>query len=282
MFYMLAPDSTAIDVNQRTATFVKGVTIGTLAHEFQHLINASRRMHVNLTNVDEEVWLNEGLSHISEELLFNRVTGNTPGSGADINYVVPKFATWQAYAGANFGRYRLHLLAPDTSSAQRPNDQLSTRGAIWAFLRYAADRFVPAPGDQTPFFSALVNSTTSGSANLSAVLGTSVDSWFRDFAAAVYTANMGVGTVGTTHSMPSWNFRSVYGGLDYGPGAGYPLAVVNPTAGATIYPTTLALGGGAAYLRMGVAASTFAPVTITKSGGGALPSTFSAMVIRRK
>jgi hypothetical protein len=113
------------------------------------------------------------------------------------------------------------------------------------------------------------------------VLGSSVDTWFRDFAAAVYASNMGVGTVATTYSMPSWNYRSYFSSVNYGTGFAYPLVVQNPASGVA-YSPTLALGGGAAYLRMGVAASTFAPVTITKSGGGALPSTFSAMVIRRK
>ncbi|MEO8561431.1 MAG: hypothetical protein ABI601_05105 [bacterium] len=84
-----------------------------------------------------------------------------------------------------------------------------------------------------------------------------------NFAAAIYADN----TTGATsaYSNASWDFRSVYGGLNYGPGAGYPLVPVNPTSGVASSPT-LALGGGASYLRMGVAASIFAPVAITKAG----------------
>ena len=89
------------------------------------------------------------------------------------------------------------------------------------------------------------------------------------------------GGISSSYSHSSWNFRSVYGGLNYGGGAVYPLTVVNPSNGSPT-ASTLALGGGASYLRMGVAASTFAPVTVSKAGGGALPSTFSVMVIRRK
>ena len=47
---------------------MSSVTPGTLAHEYQHLINAGRRLYVNNANAFEDMWLNEGLSHIAEEL----------------------------------------------------------------------------------------------------------------------------------------------------------------------------------------------------------------------
>jgi hypothetical protein len=75
MFYMLVPDPTgAVNSNVRTVSFVRGSTVGTMAHELQHLINASRRIYENGTwsGLLEEVWLNEGLSHIAEELVFYR------------------------------------------------------------------------------------------------------------------------------------------------------------------------------------------------------------------
>ena len=48
MFYMLAPDSGGVvNGNVRTTGFVDSLTTGVLAHEFQHLINASRRIYIN-------------------------------------------------------------------------------------------------------------------------------------------------------------------------------------------------------------------------------------------
>lgn len=102
-----------------------------------------------------------------------------------------------------------------------------------------------------------------------------MDPWLRDFAAAICSDNIAAG-VPASYSSPSWNFRSVHAAL-----GGFGLTVQNPTSGAAT-SSTLALGGGASYIRMGVPAGTFAPVAVANSGGGALPSTLSVMVIRRK
>ncbi|HEV7387446.1 MAG TPA: Ig-like domain-containing protein, partial [Gemmatimonadaceae bacterium] len=77
MFYLLVPDPAGlVNQNQRSAAFVKSVTVSTLAHEFQHLINASRRLYVNTgTNTFEDSFLDEGLAHIAEELAFFRSSG---------------------------------------------------------------------------------------------------------------------------------------------------------------------------------------------------------------
>jgi hypothetical protein len=278
MFYMLAPDPTGVvNGNVRDVAMVKQATIGTLAHEFQHLINASRRIYVTPgASPNEAGWLNEGLAHIAEELLYYHVSGKSPRADLAYSNIASSQALVDAfnnYAIANYGRFSEHLFAPETDSPLQSDDDLGTRGSAWAFLRYAADR---RGGTEATFWTALVkDATLTGTANLTAALGTSVTPWLRDFAASVYADNIAVG-VPSIYSSQSWNFRSVYAGL-----GGFSLAVVNPTSGVA-YSPTLALGGGASYLRMGVAASTFAPVTITKAGGGALPSTFSAMVIRRK
>ncbi|MDQ3950350.1 MAG: Ig-like domain-containing protein, partial [Gemmatimonadota bacterium] len=80
MFYLFVPDTGGVvNGNKRRVGFVDSVTIGTLAHEYQHLINAGRRAYVNNAVADdEEVWLNEGLSHIAEELVFYRASGTAP------------------------------------------------------------------------------------------------------------------------------------------------------------------------------------------------------------
>jgi hypothetical protein len=279
MFYMLAPDPTGVvNGNVRLVSDVKKMTIGTLAHEFQHLINASRRLYITpgADTYGEEGWLNEGLAHIAEELLYYHVSGKSPRSDltlANIAATQTLVDAFNNYEGANYGRFKQHLIDPETDSPLQSDDDLGTRGSAWAFLRYAADR---RGGTEATFWTALVkDATLTGTANLTAALGTSVTPWLRDFAAAVYADNIS-GGVPAAYSSASWNFRSVYSGI-----GGFSLAVVNPSSGVA-YSPTLALGGGASYLRMGVAASTYAPVSITKAGGGALPSTFSAMVIRRK
>src|SRR5690606_30901546 len=72
LIYMMTPDpGGAIHRNVRPKRFVAERTPSVLGHELQHLVSASRRLRVVGTgDWNEEFWLNEGLSHIAEELLF--------------------------------------------------------------------------------------------------------------------------------------------------------------------------------------------------------------------
>jgi hypothetical protein len=112
--------------------------LGTLAHEYQHLINASRRMFVNTTATDfEETWLNEGLSHIAEELLFYRVSGLTPRTNISASTIRASQAYIDAfndYESDNFGRYREYLRRRRSSRPYSDNGFARDAGATWAFL----------------------------------------------------------------------------------------------------------------------------------------------------
>ncbi|HEX6038074.1 Ig-like domain-containing protein [Longimicrobium sp.] len=281
IFYMLVPDPTgAVNSNVRTVSYVRGNTVGTLAHEFQHLINASRRIYLNGTWSEdlEEVWLNEGLSHIAEELMFYRTSvglaprGNillaslTTGPSAS-----RRVAAFNTYANSNFGRLRSWLQRPDTAGAFKNNDALAVRGAIWAFLRYSADRLNAT--DATLWYN-LVNTQTTGQANLQAAMGVDPQVWLRDFTSAMY-ADDAVTGIGAAQQVTSWSFRSVFGGL-----GGFPLGTRTLSNGTGL---TLAYsrGGGSAYARFGVPMGGFASVTAL-SGGVAPTSPYSMIVIRTK
>jgi hypothetical protein len=104
----------------------------------------------------------------------------------------------------------------------------------------------------------------------------------RNFAVAMYTDDAVAGAA-ADYTVPSWNLRSLYDALDYDGDRladGYPLAVRNPADGVPDL-FTIAGGGGAAYLRMGVPAGGVASVTL-QSNGGAPPSTLMVSVVRRK
>src|SRR5205823_6243099 len=87
MFYVMVPDPTGVFADKRSKDDVLSNTIGTLAHEYQHLINAGRRLYVNNADAFESVWLNEGLSHIAEELLYYRVVGRAPRQNIGITQI---------------------------------------------------------------------------------------------------------------------------------------------------------------------------------------------------
>ncbi len=143
-FYALTPDPAGtINGNVRTTGFVDSVTTAVLAHELTHLINASRRLYVNQAADFEEKWLDEGLAHIAEELLYYRESGLTPRSNIDLPLSRTSTTTRTAYnldMSGNGSRYRSHLLTSAASSPYALDDSLATRGATWSFLRYAVDR----------------------------------------------------------------------------------------------------------------------------------------------
>jgi hypothetical protein len=257
MFYMLVPDPTGtVNNNVRSKASVLQGTVGVIAHEYQHLINAARRIYVNNANDFEEIWLNEGLSHIAEELLFYRSSGLQPRANIDATTLTasqPRVDAFNNYQIDNFGRYLKFLERPETNAPYAENDSLANRGAVWSFLRYAADRKATSDGT---IWKQLVDAQTSGMPNLTAVFGSPIMNWFRDWSISVYTDDKVATTA--TFQQPSWNFRTIYPRMGV---SGFPLKMRPLSNGAT---TTLSLnGGGSMYASFGVAAGGTAGVTWT-------------------
>ena len=251
MFYLLAADPNGeVNGNKRAKDQVRRSTQGTVAHELQHLINASRRLFVNnAVNTSEEVWLNEGLSHIAEELVFHAASGTGPRQNlgeSEIRASAQRVDAFNSYAISNFGRFRTFLEAPSGESPIEGDDDLETRGSAWHFLRYSADR---RAGNDRDLWFALGNSTTAGLTNYRAVFGVEPLDWLRDWTVSVY-ADDAVAGLEARFTVPSWNFRSLYP-LITSP-ARYPLKVDTLVNGATRNVSVQA--GSAAYLRFAVPA----------------------------
>jgi hypothetical protein len=278
MFYMLVPDPNgAINGNKRSKEFVARGTVGVIAHEFQHLINASRRIYVTDANSFEDTWLNEGLSHIAEELLFYRISGMSSREKIDLARLRSTSATLDAfnkYGIGNFGRLISFLRAPESTSPFAANDELATRGATWQFLRYAADRAGLSDGD---LWMRLVNSKQSGAENLRTALGVDMDEWYRDWAVANFVDDLGLSGLDTRYTSRSWNHRSVASALTTG--GSYPLLTRTLSDGV---PTYLTLNGGsAAYVRLAVPANKAASIT-ARNGTQPLPATVRLTLVRTK
>ena len=281
LFYLMVPDSAGVVTGQTfSKTFVTINTVSTTAHEFQHLINASRRLYVTPSAVTtEEAWLNEGLSHIAEELLFYRVSGLQPRQNVDSAMLVDP-AVRQAYTNYhrnNALRYSMYLQATTSYAPQGAtvyDDALQTRGAIWSFLRYAADRRASTDGD---FWYRLVNSTTSGMANLTQVLGVNPTGWMHDWA----ISNLGddwVAGIASAYTQPSWNTRSYFAGV----GIAFPLATSRlPVLADTSQRLLTLRGGGVAYLRFTVPSGQDALILVT-ANGQPLPTSMQLSVVRVK
>lgn len=280
MFYLMVPDrSRQVLEPAFEKERVRSGTLGVVAHEFQHLINASRRLYVNRAPVWEVTWLNEGLSHIAEELLFHRVSGLAPRMNEDGTRLTSESARRALidYQLSNIERYVQFLRSPHTASATGA-DVLATRGAIWNFLRFAADRY---GGSQHTLWNRLVNSRTSGFANLNEALGADALPWMNDWILSVYLDDAGLQT-SKRFDQPSWNFRALLprlGGLARDSNLGrFPLR----TLGFQDHRLTLDLpGGSAGYVHFGVAERQQAAIRIT-SGGLPGPAKLKVTVIRTR
>lgn len=276
MFYLLVPDPDGVvNSNKRAKTDVTRLNLTTIAHELQHLINASRRLVVNQTSATTEtVWLDEGLSHLAEELLYFRVSGYSTRSNLALTDVNGARATdFTTFASQNFSRFYSFITAPENNSPYAPNDSLATRGAIWNFLRFAAAR--QGPAGEAAFLRSLVNTAATGVTNLQQVLaGGAFADYLRDWSISLiaddYPATTTT-TLSTQYVNPAWNFRSIYPGLRLAGGTAlgvYPIATRSLVSGV---PQRIPLAGGASsYIRFSVPAGQKALISL--SSNGALPA----------
>lgn len=275
IFYMLAADPNGVvNGNARSVTMVRTSTVGTVGHEFQHLINASRRLYVTRTDdFDEDVWLNEGLSHIAEELLFYHRAGLSPRMNLGPSNLAagPAALAFDQFGEQNYRRYQEYRRNPETRTPYNDDDGLADRGAVWAFLRYLADR---RNGSDQQLWMSLVNNDAVGLANLREVLGQDPIPFFRDFAVSVYTDDVVTG-VPAIFTQPSWNQRALGQAAPYG----HPLKV-RQLAGISVQSIALT-AGGAAYLRAAVAPGGRASVTV-RSNGPLLDEDVWVTVVRTK
>ena len=280
MFYLLTPDPEAVFSDARAKADVQRTTLATIAHEYQHLINASRRMYVTeATQVNEEVWLNEGLSHIAEELVFYRASGRAPRQNIDGSQLALGTTTrelFDQYLLGNFRRYRQYVLTPEATSPFAGDAQLTTRGASWSFLRYLADRRGATDGD---LWHRLVNSNLVGTPNLDAALagsGLTATSTLADWSVALLTDD---GAAATTASFQqsSWNYPSVMPST--GISVNYPLQT-RQLADAMAANVVLQAGGNA-YLRFGVPQGRDALLQVTATGN-AIPPGIRLILVRTR
>jgi hypothetical protein len=280
MFYLLVPDPNGtVNSNRRTKDEVTLLNITTIAHELQHLINASRRLYVNTGAApNEQTWLDEGLSHVAEELLYLRIGNFTTRQNlalSDVGGSTVRSEQFRNYASQNFSRFYNFLIAPEVNSPYAPNDSLATRGAIWNFLRFAAGR--QGASGESVFLRALVNSTTTGVNNLQGVLsGGQFADYLRDWTIALIADDHTASTtaaLGVPFTNPTWNFRSIYPGLRFSGGAAlgvYPIATRSLVSNV---PQRITLAGGtSSYVRFSVPGSQRALITLRSNGAAPAPT----------
>jgi hypothetical protein len=270
MLYLLVPDPNGVvNGNKRTKEEITLLNLGTLAHELQHLINSSRRLYVTPNAVaSEETWLDEGLSHIAEEMLYFRIAGFTSRQNVTLQDVIRNAGAFTNYASQNFSRFYSFLVNPEGNSPYAPNDSLATRGAAWNFLRFVAGR--QGAAGEASFFRSLVNSTTTGFANLNNATGGQIGDYLRDWAVSNIADDYSAATtaaLGPTYQLPAWNFRSIYPGLRFSGGQALGIYPINARALRANAPQRVILAGGtSSYVRFGIPAGRSALLSFSTNG----------------
>jgi len=210
IFYALAPDPNGtINNNVRTTATVKQGTRGTLAHEFQHMINGAERFRNPATDDFEATWLDEGLAHFAEDLngrVLKGLNDNGNYTDADLRVNINDYA---AFFFQNFARFRFYLANPGVLSptSAMADTSLAVRGAAWALVRYTADHYAPG-GDVKAFIRSLVPGPDTGVVNLTNHAGNvSFNDLISGWMIANYADDIGVPNLQTKYTYKTYNMR---------------------------------------------------------------------------
>ncbi|HEY3113499.1 MAG TPA: hypothetical protein VGJ62_07440, partial [Gemmatimonadaceae bacterium] len=200
IFYLLSPDPTGRFGNIRSTSSVRQGTRGTIAHEFQHMINAGKRYEAVCppTCSFEATWLDEALAHFAEDavgrvqrrftdlqtLTFNDLLPcNTPCSQAN---------DFNAFFFQNLARLTYWMVHPDQFSpmSKMADTSLATRGAAWAIVRYAADNY--SNGLPRAFTRALAAGPDTGVKNFTAAAKAPIDTLVKGWLVSMYADHLGI------------------------------------------------------------------------------------------
>lgn len=265
IFYLIVPDPDAKFSDVRTSADVRENTRGTIAHEFQHMINLGVRIRENAP--DEDTWLNEGLSHFAEEIVGRAENNFQPFQELAITDVVdqPDQKDFNAFFGQNLVRFSKWLSSPGKlgATSEHADTSLAVRGAAWALLRWSADQY--ANNNLPAFTRALVSGPEAGVANLTRRAGVPFDSLMAGWMVANFVDNGGVPGISTRYSYRSWNVRNVEAAVNKGV---YPLVATQILAGKSATGTAPSAGGS--YYILGTSASDRTIIGELDTAGGAV------------
>lgn len=235
MFYLVMPDPTGEFTVAADAGLTKEDVLtfanGTIAHEFQHLINAQTGMGGAFN-----VWLNEGLSHLAEEVVGHAATGVIPGSEltlSDYDAITGGIDAFNTYQIGNWFNLAQYLVAPsDTAGLVMASDPFGPatfrlRGTSWSFLRYLLDRFESGLTESSRTRALIQNGASDSRDAIAAVFGVPFESLVADWATMLAVEDRTDVSPRTELQLSSYRLREMYAELGLRsstfPPGGYPL-----------------------------------------------------------
>ncbi len=276
-----------------------------IVHELKHSASHSARVNNNAPTF-EAAWLEEGTARLAEELWMRQIVDNVAwkantGYGSFANPINiycdsrPGFAECDANPRRPASIMQRHftslytnlfgtnarLLSPFGATASDNNSYYYA--TAWSLVRYAIDRY---GASDAAFLTALTQSTTSGVTNLSAQTGVSTDRLLGGWAVSFYADDYpGLASPSVDIQMPTWNFRSIYAGLNTDFPATYtlpyPLVPQARTFGSFLPVAVTTLRGGGILWYEISGTQTLGQVLRLETNGGGLPSSNLRLAITR-
>jgi hypothetical protein len=244
IIYLAVPDPTGQFGPVFPIDTIRQVTRGTVAHELEHLINASNRIFMS-GGAFEDTWLDEALAHSAEDFVGRAEYGFTDLQSLTFALISADTGKYAAFFMPNASRFFDWLNAPAVYGAadSRADTSLSVRGAAWSLLRYTEDQH--SGGTPATLTRALALGPATGFANLQQATGVPFDSLVVGWLIANFTSGNDSVTVASRDTYLSYDMHSVQAGLTGT--TSYPLLITAVGATTAVDSTTVQGNGGAYF-----------------------------------
>ena len=211
IFYSIVPDPTGTFSCAHNVASVKDLVLGTFIHEFQHMISWNQHVIVR-GGQSEETWLNEGQSHIAEEMgsRFYEHKFPPPTGRTDPSQLFPDSS--EGFIAGDLQNSYSYLSSSGASSVTlfASSGSLEERGAVWLFLRWLGDL------KDSTIYGKLDQTTLTGVQNIETQSGDNFTHLFGDWTMAIYTDSlpgMPRNTAPARDRYVSRNLRQIYNRL---------------------------------------------------------------------
>jgi hypothetical protein len=185
IFYSIVPDPTGSLSCAHSVAFVKSLVLATFIHEFQHMISWNQHVIVR-GGPSEETWLNEGMSHIAEEMGSRYYEHKFPPPSGRTNPAQLFPDSSEGFISGDLGNSYSYLTNSGATSVTlfANSGSLEERGAAWLFLRWLGDL------KDSTIYGKLDQTILTGVANVESQSGEGFTHLFGDFTMAIYTDSL--------------------------------------------------------------------------------------------
>jgi hypothetical protein len=260
IFYTLVPDATGSLGCSVPKSRINQIVPSTFVHEFQHMISYGQ--HVLFRHgLSEDLWLNEAMSHLAEELGAIRMR-DMGDNQAFSDFVIGDLFDAYSYLRNPIKTFTFYSAGSGT---------LAERGGSWLFLRWLVDKFGPnitRRMEETPLI---------GIDNVNAATGEPISRLMSQWFLANYVSDLPNFTAPARLKYDSWAFRTTYMSLNQQNPSRYPLPfpLVPKVFNAASFSATdtLRAGSGDFFRVQQTAGQPGFTVRLTNATGGAISTT---------